>query len=565
MPLSFTQSDRPLQVSTGLGPGRMLVVEAAGSEAVNELFAFQLHLLAPNTLPPVEFDKVLGQPAAVRLRIPGTTKHRTVHGLVTALTKSTRDKAFTHYRADLRPAWWPATLRLNSRVFQQVTVVDILKTVLGPFGPLDNRLASQYPGRDYTVEYQESDWAFASRLMEEEGIFYYFRHADDGHTLVLADGLTGCPPVADPSPLEYDDTPGTDRTVTRPVAWRWDVTQELVPTQMITWDSHEELFRKNLSAEATQTAPVELNQAEYHPAPRGGPDIPVYRHDGDYAKRYDGVAPGGGDRSADLSNVYPDADRTARLRLAQASARAVRATGVCNAPHLVPGHVLTLSGHPDADDKYIVTRTTHAAVIPQPYWATDAAGEYEYTNEFEAAPTALIPRPPIRTPRPKVGGPLTALVVGPPGYHIYVDKYGRIKVQFWWDREGKFDADSSCWVRVSQLWAGKTWGAFFWPRVGMEVVVHFENGDPDRPLVTGCVYNAENLPPTLLPVEATIAGIKSHVPGGDPSAHFNAIYIHDTPGVEYIQLHSEKSEAQHSEGGKYHYTAGMKMDIRGRL
>jgi Rhs element Vgr protein len=371
--------------------------------------------------------------------------------------------------------------------------------------------------------------------------------------------------MTNPSPLEFDDTPQTDQVITRPVAWRWNLTQELVPTRMTTWDSHPELFRKNLAAEALQTRPIEVDHIEYQLAPPGGPEIPVYRHDGDYAKRYDGIAPGGGDRSADLSHVYPDADRTASLRLAQASARAIRATGVCNAPHLLPGCVARLTGHPSSNDQYIVTRAEHRAAIPEGYWASVSVEEYSYQNEFEAIPTGLLPRPPLRTPRPKVGGPLTAVVVGPPGYHIYVDKYGRIKVQFWWDRDGQFNAESSCWVRVSQLWAGAGWGAFFWPRVGMEVIVHFENGDPDRPLVTGCVYNAENVPPTFLPIEATIAGIKSHIPGGDPSQHFNAIYIHDTPGVEYIQLHSEKSEAQHSEGGRYHYTSGIKMDIRGRL
>lgn len=564
MALIFLQSDRPLQVSTGLGPGRLLVVEARGTEATNDLFAFHLHLLAPNNLPPVEFDKVLGQPAAVRVRLPGGG-YRPVHGLITALTKSTRDQVFTHYRAELRPAWWPATLRLNTRAFQQQTAVDILKAVLGPFGPLDDRLAGQYPRRTYTVQYQESDWAFASRLMEEEGIFYYFRHADDGHRLVLADGITGCPPAPDPAALEYDPTLATDRTVERPVAWRWDITQELCPTQVTVWDSHFELFRKNLAGEAALTAPVAVNLDEYHPAPKGGPQIPVYRHDGDYAKRYDAITPGGGGRPDDLSGVYPDADRTAQLRLAQAAARAVRATGVCNAASILPGHVVTLAGHPDADDKYVVTRAEHSAVIPQPYWATDAAGEYTYANEFEAAPTALVPRPPVRTPRPKVGGPLTAVVVGPPGQEIFVDLFGRVKVQFWWDREGKLDADSSCWVRVSQLWAGKTWGAFFWPRVGMEVIVHFADGDPDRPLITGCVYNAENMPPTSLPGEASVAGFKSLIFGGDPATNFNAIYIHDTPGIEYIQQHSERSEAQHSEQGKYHYTGGMVMTIRGKM
>jgi type VI secretion system secreted protein VgrG len=437
--------------------------------------------------------------------------------------------------------------------------------VLGPFGALDVRLTAPYPSRNYTTQYRESDWAFASRLMQEEGIFYFFRHDDDGHTLVLADGPAACQPVPGLLPLAFEDTPDAEKLTAYPATRTWDITQELCPTETTVWDSHFEMFGRNLAGEAAAATPVTAGDAEFHPAPQGGPAIPVYRHDGDYAKRYDGVAPGGGDRSADLNGVYPDADRTARLRQDQSAASAVRVTAATNAPQLAPGFVATLSGHPDLDDKYVVTRGTLAATVPQAYWAIDAATDFRCTNAVEAVPAGVAPRPPVRTPRPKVGGPLTAVVTGPAGQEIFVDQYGRVKLQFFWDRAGPNDADSSCWVRVAQLWAGKTWGAFFWPRIGMEVVVQFIDGDPDRPLVTGCVYNGVNLPPTTLPAEAMVGGIKSLIFGGDPASNFNAIYIHDAPGVEYVQVHSERSELAQSETAKYHHTGTQIYSVHGQL
>ena len=148
---------------------------------------------------------------------------------------------------------------------------------------------------------------------------------------------------------------------------------------------------------------------------------------------------------------------------------------------------------------------------------------------------------------------------------IFCDKYGRVKIQFHWDREGKHDADSSCWVRVSQLWAGNRWGAFFWPRVGHEVVVTFVEGDPDRPLIVGSVYNAANMPPPDLPGEATVGGIKSCIFGGQPMLNFNALLFHDTPGHEFVQVHSEKNEIQHSESNKFHYVPHGQFSFHGSL
>ena len=561
--VDFLQLGRPLEISTPLPPGSLLAAGFRGREAISELFAFEAHLLAPVLMPPLDFNALLGKVVTLTV-VPGGGSPRLVSGTVMALRQAERDRDYTHFHATIRPSWWLATLRKNSRTFQQVTVADILKTVLGPFGALESQLTATYPNRDFTCQYEETDWAFASRLMQEEGIFFYFTHSDKGPTLVLADGIASAPAVDVLGPLRYDSRDASpDGREYR--VWTWDKTQTIVPTAVTLWDNHFEYYRQNLEAEASVAPQATAGEVTHKPAPPGAGEVPTYEHGGDYAKRYDGVTPGGGDQSAALQGVFADAERTARLRAEAYSYESIQITAEGNCPLLTPGFTFDLTGHYDADGKYYVAAVEHVVEAQGTFRAGQPAPEFNYTNRFDVRPPDLVPRPARTTPRPKIGGHLTAVVVGPAGQEIFVDKYGRVKVQFLWDRLGKSDADSSCWIRCAQLWAGKTWGAFFWPRIGMEVVVQFEDGDIDRPLITGCVYNGTNMPPTTLPADAAIGGIKSLVVFGNPAVNFNAIYIHDTPGVEYIQVHSEKSDMQQSEGGRYHYTQNMMFDIRGHL
>lgn len=561
----FVQSDRPLTITTPLGPDALLVAGFRGREAISELFAFEFHLLAPVANPPVALDNLLGWTVTADVNpVTAGGSPRKITGVVTSVRQAHRDKEFTHLHATVRPAWWYATLRTNSRTFQQLTVVDIVKDVLGPFGAIETRLTTTYPQRDFTCQYQETDFAFASRLLEEEGIFYSFKHEDGTLTLVLADTLVNAPEADLPGPLRYEPEAGPSVAGREYRAWSWAKTQTVCPTAVTTWDATFELFRQNLASDANPPATAKAGEVTHRLSPDAVGAVPVFLHDGDSAKRFDGVAPGGGAQPGNLQGVYDDARRTSRIRAEAYAAGAVRISGEGNCPALVPGTTFGLSGHYDADGTYLVTAVEHEADFRGTYRAGEA-GTATYKNTFEAGPPNVLPRPARKTPRPRVGGPLTAVVTGPSGQEIFVDKYGRVKLQFLWDRLGKFDANSSCWVRCSQLWAGKQWGAFFWPRVGMEVVVQFEDGDPDRPLVTGCVYNSTNMPPTTLPGESSVAGIKSLIVQGNPAANFNAIYIHDTPGVEYIQMHSERSENQQSEDGKYHYTHNAVVDVRGNL
>jgi type VI secretion system secreted protein VgrG len=294
-------------------------------------------------------------------------------------------------------------------------------------------------------------------------------------------------------------------------------------------------------------------------------ELEIYDYPGAYAKRFDGVAPGGGDRSDDPGNIFQDNQRTARLRSEEQAAQAVAIDGQSNCANFSAGHKFALVNHFNGDGPYVLTRVEHAARLNVGYRAGDESETLNYENTFRCAPLELPLRPLRRTPRPTIAGVQTATVVGPEDAEIFIDKYGRVKVQFPWDRQGQHDGDSSCWLRVAQIWAGNRWGAIFWPRIGHEVVVAFLEGDPDRPLIVGSVYNAANMPPTDLPAEAKVGGIKSCIFGGDPALNFNALYFHDTPGAEYVQMHSESHEIAHSETNKFHYVPHGEFNFRGSM
>ncbi|MGE3809620.1 MAG: type VI secretion system Vgr family protein, partial [Gemmataceae bacterium] len=271
-------------------------------------------------------------------------------------------------------------------------------------------------------------------------------------------------------------------------------------------------------------------------------------------------------QSSDLQHIFEDNHRLATVRAQESAARSLTVSGTSNCGQFTPGYKFKLMRHLENDGEYLLTRVEHE--IKEPFTLRSGAADQDgisYRNRFECLPTSLPYRAPIKTPRPVISGLQTAFVVGPEGQEIFVDKYGRVKVQFHWDRQGKDNASSSCWLRVAQIWAGNTWGAFFWPRVGHEVVVAFEEGDPDQPMVVGSVYNSKNMPPTTLPKEAQVAGIKSCIFGGKPGLNFNAFYIHDSPGTEYIQVHSETNEVQNSEKNKFHYVPGAHFQFKGSL
>jgi len=553
----YSQFDRPLRVKTPLGDDAVLPVGFAGTEGLSQLFSFDLELLAPRYTD-VDFSKILGQSVTVELYGPlGETRY--FNGIVRSFEEGMRDNEFTSYKALIVPQMWLTTQRFRSRIFQQKSVPEILGTVFEGL-TTSVELSGTYRPRNYCVQYQETDFDFASRLMEEEGIFYYFRHEQDKHTLVITDGPYQLKDLPDISTVLFDPLEGGLRETA--CIFAWHKRQELCASQITLWDHHFELPRKNLEAVATIQPTVQVGQVT-HKLPGTDKTLEVYEFPGRYAQRYDGIDPGGGQRTADLQNIYTDNMQTAKVAIEAQAAHSLHISGQSNIATMCPGLKFTLERHPNADGKYLLVQVEHRAELPSSYRSDSNATGFQYENRFTCLPEALPYRPRRVTPRPRIAGLQTATVVGPSGEHLFLDHYGRVKVQFHWDREGKSDGNSSCWLRVAQPWAGQGWGAFFWPRIGHEVLVSFLEGDPDRPVVVGSVYNAHNMPPLEMPKLASACGFKSCSVGGDPSKNFNCVVFYDSPGDEHVHIHSEMHQCITTESANLQRTFGPKIEVYG--
>jgi type VI secretion system secreted protein VgrG len=542
----YKQADRPLAITTPLGEDVLLLLGFRGYEAISQLFSFELDLLAePGTKIP--FNGIVGHNVTVELRLPGREK-RYLNGIVRRFRQGARDETFIHFRAELVPQLWLLTKRVRSRIFQHLPVPDILHHVLAGLD-VTYEISGNYFPRDYCVQYRESDFDFASRLMEEEGIYYFFKHSDGAHKMVVSDACNRHPSVPGQSRVIYEEVLGGVREEMR--IRTWEKSQELRSGVYTLWDHCFELPGKNLEAKESTLESVTVGKATHKLHLGGNDQLEIYDYPGGYAQRFDGIDPSGGPRPQDLKDILKDSERTARIRMEQEEIEGLRIEGTSDCSQFVAGHSFTLERHFDADDDYLLTRVEHEARLGEGSYRSDAAAsEFHYENRFICIPVALSYRPQRLTRKPVIAGIQTATVVGPSGEEIFCDKYGRVKVQFHWDREGKKNADSSCWLRVAQVWAGKGWGAFFWPRIGHEVVVAFEEGDPDQPMIVGSVYNAENMPWFSLPAKKDIGGFKSASVRGKAHENFNGIAFIDEKGREHLALHSERDMELNSEWDK---------------
>jgi type VI secretion system secreted protein VgrG len=538
MPVN-TQAVRPLRVTTPLGPDALLLVGLSGHEAISRLFHFRLDVLAENETA-VPFEQLLGQKVTVELGFPDEDV-RYLSGICPRIGQAGRDQTFTSYHLEIVPQLWFLTRIAQSRIFQQLPVPEILTQVLKGLD-VEFQLTGQYEPRDYCVQYRETDFNFASRLMEEEGIFYFFRHSARGHTLVVADAPGSFPEL--PEPLIFDEAfTGGNRDEERIGAW--EKVQELRSGKVTLWDHCFELPHKHLESQKTIQDSVAAGQVTHKLKISGSDKLELYDYPGEYAQRFDGVNPGGGDRAGDPQKISPDGSRTVGLRMQEEAAAGLVLRGAGNVRALSSGSKFTLQRHFNANGTYLLTGVEHTARLTADYRSGDP-DPYHYSAGFTCIPAALPFRPARATPRPFVQGTQTAVVVGPPGEEIFTDKYGRVKVQFHWDRQGQYNANSSCWVRVGQVWAGRRWGASSWPRIGQEVIVAFEEGDPDRPIIIGSVYNADQMPPYLgqgpdgkHPNDNKLSGIKSNTTKG--GAGYNEWRFDDTQGQEQFFLHAQKN------------------------
>ena len=483
------------------------LISFRGSEGLSQLFAFSLNVgCTSNAIP---LDELVGR--AGLLTIEGQHDPRHVHGLVSRMRQLDSGRKYTEYQVDLVPRAWRLLHRHDCRIFQHQGMVDIISQVLDADGVefefhCMNNIAPA--DREYCVQYRESDWAFVSRLLEEEGYWYYFEHWDQGHMLHLGNGPVFHPAIPAPAEVPFRE-----------------------PKAAMATEEHIHSFHLEGAVHSGKVTLTDFNFLK--------PSLQMFtsrraRRD-DRLERYD--YPG-------LYQVPEEGRQVAEVRLEEARARVRLADGRSSCPRLGAGSTFTLDGHGRNDlngVKYLVTGVEHRGekkAVDLDQGALDQ--RCTYTNAFSCIPATVLYRPPRKTPRPFVQGVQTAIVVGPAGEEIYTDEHGRVKVQFHWDRLGQRDEESSCWIRVSQLWAGQGWGAMWIPRIGHEVIVDFLEGDPDRPIITGRVYHGQNVPPYVLPDHKTRSTIKSNSsPGG---AGYNEIRFEDEQGSEEIYTHAQKDQ-----------------------
>jgi type VI secretion system secreted protein VgrG len=497
---------RVVKAHTPLAEDQLLFRSMHGTEGLSQLFEFEVDLLSPTVS--LDMKSVLGKPLTLEILTAG--QPRFLNGQIVRFTmigKEGGGSRYVVYRATVRPWLWYLTRTSDCKIFQNKSVVDILEEVFADYNfAFEKKLSGTYRQWEYCVQYQETDFAFVSRLMEHEGIYYYFKHEKNQHTLVLADDMGAhetLPAYPKISYLAAD----RDADPLQEVIDQWQVTEEIRPGTYVVDDYDFKKSRADLLSMRSQ--------------PRGNAHdtYEIYEWLGGFSEAEQG-------------------ERYSRIRLEEAQSQAERDVGHASVRGMAPGYRFTMQNCPRQDDnrEYLIVSVSYA--LREGGYDTGAA-DSSYSFDFAVQPTSYAFRAPRVTPMPRTNGPQTATVVGKAGQEYWVDQYGRVKVQFRWDRYGKSDENSSCWVRVSSAWAGSNYGAVNHPRKGQEVIVDFIGGHPDRPIIIGRVYNSDQMPPLELPAQVTVSGFVSRSRDGTP-ANANEFILDDAPGEELVRLHAEK-------------------------
>ena len=522
--MTYSQTNRVLEIQTTLGADLAMLTELDGEERISQPFEFNITFVSEES--PAKVAKLLGSAVSIQMGWPEAEtgiQRRRLHGHIRRLRRGMAARGDgIEWHAEVVPMLWFLSRTSDCRIFQNKSIPDIIMEMLSLHGvtSVEKKLTGDYQPREYVVQYRESALDFVQRLMEQEGIFYWHEHSAGGHKLVLADANVSAPTI----PLGEVSYLGDDA---RSSVMSLD---EEVVVRSGKWTLRDFNFETpSASLEATQ--PTTIDVAEMKKRER-------YDYPGIYLTAGAGTG-------------------VAKHRIENEETFHLVRRGDSGVAEFVAGARVTIAGIDNPE--VLLTEVRHRAV-DYSHWTDQewAASERErgtrrrwrespglqrdpfYGNEFVCIPQNVKYRPERVTPRPFVHGPQTAIVTGPGGDEIHVDKYGRVKVQFHWDRLGEKNENSSCWIRVSQGWAGQNWGMFHHPRIGQEVIVDFLEGDPDRPIVTGRVYNAENMYPYGLPGEKTKSGIKTRSSKQGSSDNFNEIRFEDLKGSEEIYIHAEK-------------------------
>ncbi|MBN1931349.1 MAG: type VI secretion system tip protein VgrG [Desulfobacterales bacterium] len=512
----YTQDNRLIAIDTPLGRDVLLLAGFKGAEAISGLFSFNLNLLSENHN--VKFEDIIGENVTISIILTDGDK-RFFNGIISRFSQLRGNVAagkythFSHYAATMVPWPWLLKRTIDSRIFQNLSVPDIVEKIFTEKGFLDYKLLlnDTYDKRDYCVQYRETDFNFVSRLLEEEGICYFFEHEEKKHTLILADASDKFKPCPKQESARYQISacglPEEDLIASM------EKMQEIRPAKYTINDFNFEIPNTDLKVDVSTKQMLGPGERE------------IYDYPGLYTKKTQG-------------------ERLSNIRIEEEETKITTISGSSNCRAFTSGYRFNLLDYyrEDMDKKdYVLTHIEHEVFDVSDYpgaFNRSTESELPYINRFKCIPYDVPYRPSRDTAKPVVRGTQTAIVVGPAGEEIYPDEHGRVKVQFHWDREGKKDENSSCWIRVSQVWAGAGWGAMHIPRIGQEVIVDFLEGDPDRPIIIGRVYHGTNSPPYPLPDEKTKSTLKSDSSLGGGGS--NEIRFEDKKGKEEIYLHGQK-------------------------
>ncbi|RRH81469.1 type VI secretion system tip protein VgrG [Variovorax beijingensis] len=535
MPTGSAQLARVLSISSSAmptlgGEPALEPIAIEGDEGLSRLFHYTLTLATPEQpgynerqAANVAIKQLVGEALTAHIVLDGRPgsgpRQRHLSGLVTRVRFLRLENRRALYEAVIEPWLTLATRTSDYRIFQNQNVLDIVREVLGKYGlPFDVRATRSYPPREFQVQYGESDHDFVARLLHEWGLYFYFEHEESSHKLVIVDDMASHQPFAHAG---YQRIPfhAAEATVREEHCDRFNACEALQSGRWVTSDF--DFKRPKAELQQVSAMPRKTAQATWE----------RYGWPGDYV-------------------VESEGEQLVRTRMEETGSQGERASGSGNLRAVVPGCLVTLERHPqnESNREYLVT---DARLRLQDVGDASAQQEFECRVDFEVIPASKVfraPAPPV--PRPRTTGPQTAIVTGPAGREIWTDEYGRVKLSFHWNRYCTKDENSSCWVRVSSPWAGTNFGGIQIPRIGQEVIVDFENGDPDRPIVTGRVYNADNMPPWTLPDNATQSGLLTRSSEGATEANANALRFEDKKGQEQVWLHAERNqdiEVEHDE------------------
>ena len=503
--MALLQENRVLGVDTPLGDDVLLLTAFHGTENISRLFRYELDLISDDDS--IAANDIVGQNVTFSVKLTDDSP-RFFNGFVSELVAGDTEDGRRNYRATVVPWLWFLSQTADCRIFQKKTAVEIIEEIFNDLGFSDyetSEIKGEHKERDYCVQYRETDFNFVSRLMETEGIFYYFRHEDGKHTLVLAD-QTGAYKDCPENEVDYPPSQGQDALTDHIKSWSHRF--GFISGKWAHTDYNFETPSTNLMSNSKSIVSLP-----------GIDKYEIYDYPGEYLEKGDG-----------------DTEVKLRMEEEEVEHETINGSSLCKT--FTPGGKFKITGQragSDENQTFVITSVQHSATETLAYESGGATSQ-DYNNSFTCIPDSIVYRPARVSPEPMISGVQTAVVVGPSGEEIYTDEYGRVKVQFPWDREGKKDESSSCWIRVAHNAAGKNWGFVSIPRIGQEVVIDFLEGDPDRPLVVGLVYNAEQMPPFGLPDSKTKTGMKSQTHKGDG---YNEFSMDDTAGKELITVHGQ--------------------------